>query len=816
MGGAEGEDPAAAVDELADGALRLPDPRLEVGGAVALGAGAEGRHGMRGMLAAHRRGAAPEGVGDGAVGGRRRHLVVDLGGAVVEGGHEQRPLGPHRLQQGRDDRVGAALDMPDLRQRAVDHEVHAALDAEAAQVGDDPRLADHLAALRQVDVVDLGVGLEEPDHVLGPDLAAPRGGPGRQQAPPLPGQGGGDLGEGAAAVGPVQRPGALAGAGDLAGHRRRQVLGGRREQGLAPRDASQGRGGADRRSAAADAGGGLPHLAAHPAQLGHHLAAVAAPEPALQPRQAGLVGAAQELGAVAVEAAAVGAHLPGEAVGLGAGDLHDFRRGGVGQVVEVGGHGGGAGLEPRRAQQLELVRRGVVGVPGAAVALVVVGDPRTGVAVLGIADEGVAGGHEGTEGEVVTGGPVLAQGGAQDLRPDPVDEAGRARHRRPPLEAAVADPRPRAEGVDADPGQGRLQPLHPLQVGEEPVALVAVDQADRPPRPRQRPGGDESLQDPGDLDGDGAARGVVHGPRLGGVGDGPDLVLRVAAAGDHPADDVVGAHVAPGVDADLHHEAPMLPKLPPEAVPLAARYHQPHQLRRGVVHGHGAPAELDPGHGAGVVGHLLLHDHRRRPLLGEPLHAAADVEAREHRPPLEPIGPHAVEGFLIIDYHQLAAQPAFGRSRRPLHRVPGVVAVVGDALAERPHHVEGGGADVLGLLDDPAPGADAAAGLHRGHLGAGPRLLVHLDEDPRGVVEAVEGVPAVVADDLLHHLHHALAVAGAEDGGQGAAAEPAQGGGGGDRHRMAIGRPGDPVPPLKGIGAKTKRNSWTSSSTRPS
>ena len=512
----------------------------------------------------------------------------------------------------------------------------------------------------------------------------------------------------------------------------------------------------------------------------------------------------------------MGAQLPGEAVGLGAGDLHDLRRGGVGQVVEVGGHGGGAGLEALRAQQLELVRGGVVGVPGAAVALVVVGDPGAGVAVLGIADEGVAGGHEGPEGEVVTGGPVLAQGGAQDLGPDPVDEAGRARHRGPPLEAPVADPRPGAEGVDADPGQGRLQPLDPLQVGEEPVALVAVDQADRPPGAGQGPGGDEPLEDAGDLDGDGAARGVVHGPRLGGVSDGPDLVLGVVAAGDQPADHVVGAHVTPGVDADLHHQARVLSELSPEPLPLAPRHDQPHQLRRGVVHGHGAPAELDPGHGSRVVGHLLLHDHRRRPLLGEPLHAAADVQAREHRPPLEAVGPHAVEGLLVVDHDQLAAHPAPGGGRRPLHGVPGVVAVVGDALAEGPHHVEGGGADVLRLLNDPAPGADAAAGLHRGHLGAGPRLLVHLDEDPRGVVEAVEGVPAVVADDLLHHLHHALAVAGAEDGGQGAAAEPAQGRGGRYRHRMAIGRPGDPVPPLKGIGAKTKRNSWTSSSTRPS
>ena len=437
----------------------------------------------------------------------------------------------------------------------------------------------------------------------------------------------------------------------------------------------------------------------------------------------------------------------------------------------------------------------------------VVGDPRAGIAVLGIADEGVAGGHERAQGQPVAGGAVPAQSGAQDLLADPVDEPGRARDRGPPLETAVADPRPGAEGVDADPGQRRLQPLHPLQVGEEPVALVAVDQADRPPRAGQVPGGDQPLEGAGDLDGDGAARGVVHGPRLSGVGDRPDLVLGIVPARDQARDDVVGPHVAPGVDADLHDEARMPPQLRPEAVALAARQDQPHQLRRGVGHGYGPPAELGPGHGAGVVAHLPVHDHGGGPLPGEPLHAASDVEPREHRPSRQIVGTHAVEGPLVVDGDQIAPHPPLRGGRRPLHRVPGVVAVVGDALAEGPHHVEGGGAHVLGLLDDPAPGADAAAGLDRGHLGAGARLLVHLHENPGGVVEAVEGVPAVMPDDLLHRLHHALAVGGVEDRGQGAAAEPAQGRGGGHRHRIAIGRPGDPVPPLKGIGAKTKRNS---------
>ena len=408
---------------------------------------------------------------------------------------------------------------------------------------------------------------------------------------------------------------------------------------------------------------------------------------------------------------------------------------------------------------------------------------------------------------MVAGVAVLPQGGAQDLLADPVDEPGRARYRRPPLQAAVADRRLGAEGVDADAGQGRLQPLHPFEVGEEPVALVAVEQADRPPWAGQGPGGDQPLEDPRDLDGHGAPRGVVHGPGLGRMGDGPDLVLGVVAAGYQSGDDVVAAHVAPGVDVDLDDEARVPPQLLPEAVALAARQDQAHEPGRGVIHGHGPPAELGPGHGAGIVGHLLVHDDRGGPLLGEPLHAAADVEPREHRPPVEGVGTHAIQGLLVVDHDQLAAQPAPGGGRRPLHGVPGVLEVVGDALAEGLHHVEGGRADVLGFLDDPASRADAAPGLHRGHLGAGPRLPVHLDEGLGGVVEAVEGVPAIVLDDHLHHLHHALAVGGVEDLGQGAPAEPAQRRGCRYRHRIAIGRPGDPVPPLKGTGVKTKRNS---------
>ena len=136
-----------------------------------------------------------------------------------------------------------------------------------------------------------------------------------------------------------------------------------------------------------------------------------------------------------------------------------------------------------------------------------------------------------------------------------------------PLQAPVAYCRFGAQRVEANAGQRRLQGGLALQISEEAVTFVSVDQANCALGPRQRAPGDEPFEHLGNFHAQGHARGVVHRTRLGTVGDGPHLVLRIASAAHHAADHVVVADVFAHIHLGVQSQGPVLVQ---QAAQLAA------------------------------------------------------------------------------------------------------------------------------------------------------------------------------------------------------------------------------------------------------
>ena len=468
----QGEEVPALVDQPADRAVLGPYADFEVILAVLLGSGADGGHCVGGVLAAPGLGPAPHGIRDGAINRRRGHGVEHPGAAVVERGHHQGALPADGGQQGLDHSVGAACHWPDRFQGAVDHQVHAGLQPQLPEVGHQPGSGDRVLGVHQLRVPQLNVPLE-----IGRDLGRGHGGlfllfP--AHAGGLFNRGGrGDLGQVPPAVGPEQGPGFQAGRSAAVPGRRGVITRGR-EQGRAarhPPGSGRDRGPPARPSSPP---GCLLHLSFARGQMTQELPPVPAPQPALEPFDGDMMGVPRKVhhGRGQLFAAHVQrAHLP---PGFSSGQLHHLAAAGVGQKVEVPGHGCGAGFQPLRAQQLYRVARGVVRVEAPAAVLVVGGDPGAGEPVLGIADEGVRGGHEGLQAEPVPG-ILLAQGRTEDGLAHPVHEPGRHRDGRVPLQAAVAHLGSGPYRVDAHPGQRGLQPADPLQIGEEAIALVRVE-----------------------------------------------------------------------------------------------------------------------------------------------------------------------------------------------------------------------------------------------------------------------------------------------------------------------------------------------------
>jgi hypothetical protein len=101
------EHPSAQVRQLAERGAAVEGVHLQVPLDEVLRVGADRRVRMRGMDAAARFRTPPERLGHGPIHGGRGAPVVDVCGAVVEGRHHHRPLGPDGLQQGVDDRLRA-------------------------------------------------------------------------------------------------------------------------------------------------------------------------------------------------------------------------------------------------------------------------------------------------------------------------------------------------------------------------------------------------------------------------------------------------------------------------------------------------------------------------------------------------------------------------------------------------------------------------------------------------------------------------------------------------------------------------------------